>query len=486
MKLWGMRVTIFSRLVIGYLTIFILVIVLSFYAIARMGEFSEVTYSVLMTNNRMIDFSGKLTDTVLSQIRYEKKFIITKDPAFYNQFLRLKNDFDQYAKQAMSIADSSQVKGLLSNAKESYQTYQSLFDEEAKHLQVGDRYSQQWYKEEKEKIVNGIMEDLEKVTIYNQHNTNEKIERLYEAGIRARKIAMAMAGGFLIFAVVLSFLIQRSITQPIEIMKKKTREIAKGNFEDDLNLSSPPEVGELARAFNFMCSKLKQLDKMKSDFFSSMSHELRTPLSTIRMGVRLLSEKSEGMFSDKEKKVLSILDEESTRLIDQVNSLLDLSKMEAGMMTYHLEKNDLSPLIDQAIKEMEPLAEAKKINLNRETMEALPILEMDSERILQALRNLMGNAVKFTPVGGRVTLSAQPMDGGVRVSVADTGPGIPVESLSTIFDKFQQVNAKESPRMKGTGLGLALVKEIITSHGGKVWAESKTGQGSTFFFVLPA
>ncbi|MEI9477641.1 MAG: HAMP domain-containing sensor histidine kinase [Deltaproteobacteria bacterium] len=481
--------TIFSRLVFGYLTIFVLVIILSFYTIVRMGEFSEVTYSVLMSNNRMIDFTGKLTDTVLSQIRYERKFVVTKDSAFYSQFMRLKSDFDQYAEQALSLARSSQVRRSLNSAKESYHTYQSLFDEEARHLKAGTRYPQQWYKEEKEKVVNGLIEELEKVKLYSQHNTDQEIERLYEAGTRARKIAMAMAGGFLVFSLVLSFLIQRSITRPIAIMKKKTREIAKGNFEDDLDLSSPPEVAELARAFNLMCSKLKQLDKMKSDFFSSMSHELRNPLSTIRMGIQLLSEKSEVTFTEKQKKLLTILSEESARVLELVNSMLDLSKMEAGMMTYHLEKNDLSPLIDQAIKEMQPLAEAKKINLSRTAMEALPILEMDGERILQALRNLIGNAVKFTPAGGRVTLSAQPTDGGVRgvrVSVADTGPGIPAESLSSIFDKYQQVTPNGSHPVKGTGLGLALVKEIIASHGGKVWAESKTGQGSTFIFILPA
>jgi two-component system, NtrC family, sensor histidine kinase GlrK len=481
--------TIFSRLVIGYLTIFVLVIILSFYTIVRMGEFSEVSYSVLMSNNRMIDTAGKLTDTVLSQIRYERKFIVTKDPAFYNQFLRLKSDFDQLAEQGLSLADSSQVKRSLNSAKESYHIYQSLVEEEAKHLQGGNRYSQQWYKEEKEKMVDGLIEELEKVKFYSQHNTDQEIKRLYEAGTRARKIAMAMAGGFLVFSVVLSFLIQRSITRPIAVMKKKTREIAKGNFEDDLDLSSPPELAELARAFNLMCSKLKQLDKMKSDFFSSMSHELRNPLSTIRMGIQLLSEKSEVTFTEKQKKLLAILSEESTRVLELVNSMLDLSKMEAGMMTYHLEKNDLSPLIDQAIKEMEPLAEAKKISLTGETMAGLPRLKMDSERILQALRNLIGNAVKFTPAGGRVTLSAWPTDGGVRgvkVSVADTGPGIPADSLSSIFDKYQQVTPNGSHPVKGTGLGLALVKEIITSHGGKVWAESKTGQGSTFIFILPA
>jgi two-component system sensor histidine kinase GlrK len=221
---------------------------------------------------------------------------------------------------------------------------------------------------------------------------------------------------------------------------------------------------------------------MKSDFFSSMSHELRTPLTSIKEGTGLLLEGVGGAITDKQKKLLNILAEESGRLIGVVNSLLDLSKMEAGMMPYTFAPRSLATLIQTAMTEIGPLVEAKKINLEAEVEEDLPVLKLDSERILQVLRNLIANAVKFTPPGGVVRVVARPTDGSVEVSVSDSGPGIPAESLSTIFEKFQQV----LPAAKGTGLGLAIVKHIITSHGGRVWAESQMGKGSTFVFVLPA
>jgi two-component system sensor histidine kinase GlrK len=116
----------------------------------------------------------------------------------------------------------------------------------------------------------------------------------------------------------------------------------------------------------------------------------------------------------------------------------------------------------------------------------LPLVKMDGERILQALRNLIGNAVKFTQKGGQVTVSIRLANSEIEVSVADTGPGIPKENLALIFEKFHQVPLKDSGKMKGTGLGLAIVKHIITAHGGRVWAESQLGQGSTFIFLLPA
>jgi two-component system sensor histidine kinase GlrK len=267
---------------------------------------------------------------------------------------------------------------------------------------------------------------------------------------------------------------------------KKTRDIARGDFNENLDLSSPPELAELASAFNLMCSKLNELDKMKSDFFSTMAHELRTPLSSIKMGLSLFVEGREGPITESQKELLLLLKGENDRLITLINSLLDLAKMEAGMMAYRFEQKNLTPLIDQVVKEIGPIIEGKKIIVESKGTERLPMVKIDGERILQALRNIVGNAIKFTPEGGRVSVLARTVDRGVEVSVSDTGPGIPEESLPTLFEKFKQANPKGTYKNKGTGLGLAIAKQIIISHGGKIWAESKLGQGSTFFVVLPA
>jgi two-component system sensor histidine kinase GlrK len=204
------------------------------------------------------------------------------------------------------------------------------------------------------------------------------------------------------------------------------------------------------------------------------------------MGIVLLKEGIEGPLTEGQRGLLKVLEKETHLLIDLVNSLLDLSKMEAGMMRFQLEPKNIAPLIEQTVEEMGPLAEAKKIHLEVLVTEALPIIKVDSERILQALRNIIANAVKFTPEKGRVSISARRADHGVEISVADTGPGIPAGNLITIFEKFQQSIIEGSHPVKGTGLGLAITKQIITHHGGKIWAESELGHGSTFIFVLPA
>ena len=155
-------------------------------------------------------------------------------------------------------------------------------------------------------------------------------------------------------------------------------------------------------------------------------------------------------------------------------------------MTYGLEKSALAPLIHKAVVEIAPLIEAKEIEIETEVAAELPPVKIDRERILQVLRNLLGNAAKFTPKSGKVKVKARTINSGIEVSVWDTGPGIAAENLDAIFEKFQQGRADGAASGNGTGLGLAIAKQIITSHGGQIWAENQAERGSTFFFVLPA
>jgi two-component system sensor histidine kinase GlrK len=316
-------------------------------------------------------------------------------------------------------------------------------------------------------------------------DTYRKVRELAELGGQARKTALIITAAALIFILLLSLVITRSLTQPIGLLKQKTRDIAQGRFEGNLKISSPPELRDLAASFNMMCQKLKDLEKMKADFYASMSHELRTPLTCIKEGTGLLLEGVAGTTTEKQRKLLTIVAEESNRLISLVTSLLDLSKMEAGMMTYSLEKSTLAPLIQRAVTEITPLLEAKEINLETEVATELPPLHVDRERVLQVLRNLLGNAAKFTPKAGKVKVVARPVNRGIEISVWDTGPGIAAEKLETIFDKFQQGTSNGASSPNGTGLGLAIAKQIVTSHGGQIWAENQPNRGSAFFFVLP-
>ncbi|KPK01620.1 MAG: hypothetical protein AMK71_04930 [Nitrospira bacterium SG8_35_4] len=353
-------------------------------------------------------------------------------------------------------------------------------------MKAGQEYPADNYNKEKELAVNGVLENLKLLKAHIQSSTYDKIKKLGEAEGNASKVAIVMGLISMVAGIVISIFITLNITRPLSEIKKSTGEIARGNFPDDLKLDSPPEITELANAFNLMCAKLKQIDKLKSDFFSLMSHELRTPLTTIKEGTNLMIEGLEnGKSTGKQKRLLTIISEESNRLINLVNSLLDLSKMEAGMMAYNFVPTDIARLINKVSREIEPLAENRNIKIHTALNNGSSLIKVDRDRILQVLRNLIGNAVKFTPDGGHVKVSSRMVEEGVNVSVEDTGAGIPADNLSTIFNKYEQVTLGGSNKIKGTGLGLSIVKHIIDAHGGKIWVESTLKQGSVFSFVLP-
>ena len=475
-----MRLTIFSRLVVGYAAIFMMIIIVSISVTIQFKKLEDVTDSIININNRMSNHNKKLMDGLLTLVNYEKKFIFLKDNKIYEHFLAAKNDFDQSFKEMMTVADSQQAKKILSDIDQAYQRYQGLFKKEVESLREGKRYPHEWYALEKERATSAIMEGLRELRVYIENSTYAKLTNLEQAGINARKVIFAVTVLSIICGLALSVLMTRSITRPLSALRKKTGEIAKGNYESDLHLSSPPEINELMRDFNSMCNRLKETDAMKSDFFSLMSHELRTPVASIKEGTNLLMEGVGGETNEKQKRLLRIISEESDRLLGLINSILDLSKMEAGMMTYAFVQADIGLLISKAAVEIEPLAKAKNIKGELSISKEIPPVKMDTEKMLQVLRNLIGNAVKFTPHGGSVKISAGFDDGNLEVSVADEGPGILEENLDTVFDKFKSYHTR-----KGTGLGLAIVKNIIKAHGGRVWAESTSGRGSTFTFVLP-
>jgi two-component system sensor histidine kinase GlrK len=480
-----MRFTLFSRLVLGYLAIFLLMTAVGVYAVYQLRRIQGLTRSVLERDRRLFDLGEKLGDAMLSEVRYEKKFFITKDRALYDQFLLFQKDFERLLDDADPIADG-RGKALLQNVRVQHQRYGKLVEEEIGLLQSRQPYSEKNYREEKEGAVDAIVADVERLKARGQQRSEGRLIELAAAGADSHRVALLIAAASLILVLAISLVITRSVTQPLSALKERTSRIARGEFDGKLELSSPPEIAELARAFNLMCDRLKDIDNMKSDFFSTMSHELRTPLTSIKEGIGLLLEGVGGTVTEKQRRLLTILAEESQRLIHLVNSLLDLSKMEAGMMDYHIEPASLASVIDRAIVELGPLAEAKKIKIEARLRDPIPLVKMDPDRILQALRNLVGNAVKFTPDGGNVTLSAAQKNGSVEVAVRDTGPGISAEDLPMIFDKYRQGNSKSAYMLRGTGLGLAIVKHIITSHGGEVWVESESGHGSSFIFVLPS
>jgi two-component system sensor histidine kinase GlrK len=452
------------------------------YAILKLAQLNTVILKSHLEDTRLVDTQKRLADSIFSQQRYEQKYLLTNDAVLLNQFLAAKGDFERLLAEISVISDLPPYKDSFAIIKTFHQRYQSLVETEVKYLKDNKHYDRNWYKKEKEKASDGILAGLEALEDYSREDFYRKTKMVSEAGTSARRMAVISFLITVLLAILLSFFITRNITNPLMTLVKKTREIPSGVFHCDLEVSAPPEIVELSEAFTLMCDRLREVDKMKADFFAMLSHELKTPLTTIKEGTSLLLEGVGGSITEKQDRLLTIIATESERLTSLVNSILDLSKMEAGMMMYTFEQGAMGPLIEQVVREIVPYAEAKRIHIVKQMNTDSSVYRMDGGRILDALRNLVGNAIKFTPEGGQVTIAANPLNGGgMKVSVSDSGPGIPPERLTTIFEKYESSDQK-----RGTGLGLAIVKHIVAAHGGKVWVESNPGEGSKFIFVLPS
>jgi two-component system sensor histidine kinase GlrK len=479
-----MRLSIFARLIISYLVLFSMLAGISLYFIYHLSQFNQITRSIILNDTSILEDSKQLSDALLSESRYDRKFVVLKDEKLYESYLQAKNEFNQLLNEALTKTTSEEIKDFFYTVGVQHQNFGRLVNVERELIKIAKSYPSDRYAVEKKEIADTIIELLKKIRYSSEKNVFSKIVNLSESSDKARNVSIVISIFALSTGLIIAFVITRSIKKPLDVMRAKTIEISQGNFRGDLEVTSPPVIAQLATAINTMCHKLQEVDDIKSDFFSHMSHELRTPLASIKEGTTMLLEGLGGEISEKQQRILTIIVQESNRLIDQVNSLLDLSKMEAGMLKYQFTPTDLAVLAIKSLEALAPLAEAKSIFIDNKIGGLQPV-QVDQERILQVFRNIIGNAIKFTPENGNIKLEANVRKSFIEVAVHDTGIGIREEDLGRIFHKFQQIIPAKGEKIKGTGLGLATVKQIIFAHGGKVWATSQVGLGSTFYITLP-
>lgn len=227
----------------------------------------------------------------------------------------------------------------------------------------------------------------------------------------------------------------------------------------------------------------KEIDSMKEEFLHSITHDLRNPLTAIRGFIRLFQSGQAGVMNEIQIKMLETMDKASLRLLNMVNDILDLARLDAGRLTLHLEECQFDDLSKRVLELFSPQAKGNGIKLNLTVKDNLikPIVS-DANLIERVFTNLVGNATKFTPEGGSITIHIEDGPDLIRCSVIDTGEGIPPNYLEKVFDKFKQV---EGHYKGGAGLGLTICKKIVEAHGGKIWVESEVGKGAKFIFTIP-
>lgn len=230
-------------------------------------------------------------------------------------------------------------------------------------------------------------------------------------------------------------------------------------------------------------TQLKELEKIRTDFIATISHEFKTPLTSIMMGTDVLMDEGMGLLNDDQKQFIKAIREDSERLTKLVNDLLELTRIESGKAVFKFQEYSIDDIIECAVKPFYQLAEQRDVSLYFQCEDDLPPVVADFEKITWVLNNLISNALKYTNAGDEICVSAVEKSDKVHVTVKDTGMGIPEEYLTRIFEKFVQVKDADF-EVRGTGLGLAVVKEIIEAHHGEIWCESKLDIGSSFTFTL--
>jgi signal transduction histidine kinase len=254
------------------------------------------------------------------------------------------------------------------------------------------------------------------------------------------------------------------------------------------------ELTEKNRRLAQAVERLQEADRIKSNFLATVSHELRTPLTSVIGYSEMLLEGIAGELNDEQREYVRTVMEKGDQLLQLITGILDISRMEAGEMRFQREPFDLEEIVSIALSTIAPHARRKKLLMQCELSPALPEVLGDRDKIRQVLLNLLNNAVKFTPEGGRVEIRAsvgrlapEKSDSppGVEVSVRDSGIGVPPEHHKKIFDPFFQVDNTSTREFGGTGLGLNIVKRFVEAHGGVVWVESEMGKGAGFHFTLP-
>ncbi len=374
---------------------------------------------------------------------------------------------------------------------------------------------------------------------YHCHGSSRKVlggivvrldaEWTYAQVVAQRNRTIIIAVFLIPIAILLIYLmVNRLVRQPVESLAEKAKRFGEGDMSVSVDVKTEDEIGILGKTFNYMVEsvssfsnkleeeikrktsllnertrllslldrankELRELDKLKSTFLANMSHELRTPMNAIIGYTDLLMDGVDGPINEDQEKSLRKVANNARHLLQLINDVLDISKIEAGKMKLSPKEIDLKWLVESALHTFEPQMKLKGLTLTIDITEGLPLIYGDEDRIREVFINLLSNAVKFTNQGG-ITISAKLSERGVKfgepplfmeICVEDTGIGIKEEDLGKIFDKFVQADLTTIRQYEGTGLGLSIARGLVSLHKGMIWVTSKIGEGSKFCFTLP-
>ncbi|MEK6692456.1 MAG: HAMP domain-containing sensor histidine kinase [Nitrospirota bacterium] len=474
-----MRISLAQKIFAGYIVIISLTAFIGIYSVVNLYSLSGLLNSIVEADISLVRMSSSLLDLLMVQYGNDKKFSVLREKDFLRLFEEGDLRFSQILNDIRRIDTERRQSVNLKEIEALHASYSELFHRKSDHLL---KMKTVWDdNNESENLFNDISSKIKTMIIGYETSLIDKMKQSDEMTEKAKRTITLI----FIYAIVLSLIITAVITYGIRVPLKRLRDatslLSDGDFDHRIEISSRDEIGDLTSAFNIMSRKLKEIDQMKADFISYASHELRTPMTSLKEAVALMMDRVPGDLTEKQGELLKIINEDCDRLLKLINDLLDLSKLESGLLPLNIQDSRIEDVVEKTLSAMRPIAESKGVYIGTDLGNNIPKIPMDGFRIQQVLTNLLSNAIKFTNSGGRIGITLYKEKEDIIVKVSDTGEGIPKDALGRIFDKFHQLGDKKT----GTGLGLPIVKHIVEAHGGRIWAESEQGKGSIFYFTIP-
>jgi len=474
--------TVRTRLVLTIIGIAVLLAIPAVYGANRLGRVSEIAQQQRESHAASYLALGRLQASLSDLERYQRGYIVTGgddqrvgiEAAYLHMRRQIEMLAESYPQQAQMTA--RRVDALEESTAEIFGLMSRNEREEATN-----------YFEQVKPRLSDAQQALDSVALAIDRRSRADVsEALRISAAASTTTLLALAAGLAV-AFALGLWTTRTLTTPLRRLREAMANVAGGDYvvPENLPYGRHDEIGDLARSFSWMTEHLAKLDKMKAEFISIATHELKTPINVISGYVELVEEGIYGPTTDKQASALQSVREQTTVLTRLVNQLLDISRLEAGGLNLDMHEVAVRDVFDNLERSFAVLAEQKRIQLDFEIDPSLPAtIEGDSDRLRdQVLGNLITNALKFTPEGGQIGVRAWAADDELCIEVRDSGVGIPHAQLPYIFDKYYQIG--QQARAKGAGLGLAIARDVVEAHGGRITVESAEGVGTTFRITLP-
>jgi len=480
------RLSIFWRIVLTSLLIIVVMAAVNLYALFQLRQLSALSTNIAVQHYPAIESAKRLLTLVYVQLNSEKKYLAVRDDAFLKHFDEEVEEFQRGIDALTANEIANEGIQLLDHVKRLQQERLGMFHAELEQGSGSAGSVSADYESRRDLVMDQTSTTLQHFIDFHESGISAGVKQSRESSAKAEAVTEQLVLLALVFGIGLAGIASYTVLRPLRQLQGHIKQIGQGNFRVNLNIHAPSELHGLVDTVNWMCGKLQELDDMKSEFLAHVSHELRTPMASIQEGTHLLLDEIPGPLSQEQRTTLRIMADSSKRLIHLISTILDLSKMDAGMMEYRIVPTDLKRICDMSVNKIRLLADAKHVQLVVEHPSQRAWVKADAIRIEQVLDNLLSNALKFSPEGGivKVVMRADTKAGVLEVSVSDVGPGIPADELPYIFERFYQGRTKTKLSLPGSGLGLALAKKVVEAHGGRIWIESEVKKGTTVRFIL--